>query len=349
MELIKTIEQLRTELQAGVVVEHTTIPVYLVALYSLRGDANARVRDVIHHVLMEEMLHLTLVANLINAIGGKPNLCQKTLMVPFPAPLLPGNNFKVNLSAFSKSTVHDFLQIEKPAPAADQPKGKGRRTIGDFYDCMRDSLKLLHEQHGDTLFSAPSNPQVTGKFYYGPGEIVPVTNLETALFALKTIRDQGEGDSHTIWEREPNYRFKGSLEPAHYYRFKQLLDERSWRLHDDPAKLPTGPGVTVSWNDVYPMKRNPKIEHYDGELKEGALKFNKRYGELLCLLNETFNGKPEKMGVAIPMMSQLRDLAIAVIRQPYPGKKGFNAGPTFEPVDQPCGCSALAKGAVAVK
>ncbi len=52
--------------------EHATIPPYLTALYSIKPDPRKSNHDsynIIRAVAVEEMLHLTLAANLLNAVG----------------------------------------------------------------------------------------------------------------------------------------------------------------------------------------------------------------------------------------------------------------------------------------
>jgi len=71
---IDSIESLREHLQWAVEIEHSTLPPYLCALYSLDPARNPAAVEVVTSVFVEEMLHLTLAANLLNAVGGKPVL-----------------------------------------------------------------------------------------------------------------------------------------------------------------------------------------------------------------------------------------------------------------------------------
>ena len=67
---IDSLEALRRHLQWALELEHSTIPPYLCALYSIREDANPAAAELVRSVFMEEMLHMTLVANVLNAVGG---------------------------------------------------------------------------------------------------------------------------------------------------------------------------------------------------------------------------------------------------------------------------------------
>ncbi|PIY72677.1 MAG: hypothetical protein COY86_10860, partial [Rhodobacterales bacterium CG_4_10_14_0_8_um_filter_70_9] len=72
-------DNLRALLRCAMTVELTTIPAYLTASFSLEDGApgvarNVVARELLRSVLVEEMLHLTLVANILNAVGGRPAL-----------------------------------------------------------------------------------------------------------------------------------------------------------------------------------------------------------------------------------------------------------------------------------
>ena len=69
---ITTLNDLRAHLQWAIELEHATIPPYLCALYSIKPGKNTDAAAAITSVFVEEMLHLTLAANVLNAIGGAP-------------------------------------------------------------------------------------------------------------------------------------------------------------------------------------------------------------------------------------------------------------------------------------
>src|SRR3954465_2835881 len=81
---ITTVEDLRTHLQWAIELEHATIPPYLCALYSLDAARNPAAAEVVQSVFVEEMLHLALAANLLNAVGGKPVLDAPRLLPGYP-------------------------------------------------------------------------------------------------------------------------------------------------------------------------------------------------------------------------------------------------------------------------
>ncbi len=89
---ISTVEDLRTHLQWAIELGHSTIPPCLCALYSLDAARNPEAVEVVQSVFVEEMLHLTLAANLLNAIGRKPLLDAPHLLPGYPRTLPTANS-----------------------------------------------------------------------------------------------------------------------------------------------------------------------------------------------------------------------------------------------------------------
>ena len=69
---ITTLDDLRTHLQWAIELEHSTIPPYLCALYSIKTGHNREATEAITSVFIEEMLHMTLAAK--GAQGKKMTL-----------------------------------------------------------------------------------------------------------------------------------------------------------------------------------------------------------------------------------------------------------------------------------
>jgi hypothetical protein len=69
-KLITEVGHLHYYLRQALKLEHATIPPYITALYSLKPGKNLEAFHIIRAVAVEEMLHLTLVANVLNAVGG---------------------------------------------------------------------------------------------------------------------------------------------------------------------------------------------------------------------------------------------------------------------------------------
>src|SRR5262245_32818636 len=83
---------LKTSLQNAILLEHATIPPYLTAYYTLSGntDSVTYARGIIRDIIVEEMLHLTLAANILIAVGGSPKLNDPLVVPKYPGPLPMG-------------------------------------------------------------------------------------------------------------------------------------------------------------------------------------------------------------------------------------------------------------------
>ncbi|MEN3361622.1 MAG: hypothetical protein V7637_5604 [Mycobacteriales bacterium] len=345
---ITTLEQLHRYLYSALQLEHATIPPYLTALYSLHPETNSDARHILRVVAVEEMLHLSLAANVMNATGGSPDLTGPQFVPKYPAFLPDGEqDFKVDLAPFNEATLDTCLKIERPAKAPTEelrlvPRARSTRqllaanpddpsvqyySIGEFYAEIERGLEYLHAEYrseGRELFVGDPARQVTPEYFYsGGGEAIPVTDLESGLAALGLIAAQGEGLGGGIYD--------GEGELAHYYRFQQLRLEQYYQKGDEPGQ-PSGPPLSIDWNAVYPSLANATLANYpDGsELRAAAVDFNKSYAEFLGLLTRAYTGHPELLLEAVWEMFHIRDGMNRLLRNPLPGSPGTNAAPTFE-------------------
>ncbi|NET40075.1 MAG: hypothetical protein F6K19_50405, partial [Cyanothece sp. SIO1E1] len=112
---IDSIDELRYFLNVAIQLEHATIPPYLSALYSIKPGTNLDAGKIIRVVAVEEMLHLTLSANVLNAVDGKmPKLTYAGFTPDYPSRLPSGEtDFEVSLGKFSPDAVETFLNIER--------------------------------------------------------------------------------------------------------------------------------------------------------------------------------------------------------------------------------------------
>ena len=326
---IDTPESLRQHLQTALVLEHSTIPPYLTALYSIREGANVEAAEVIRSVVMEEMLHMTLVANVMNAVGAEPAVDGPGFVPDYPCPLPHSSGaFEVGLLPFSKPALETFVRIERPAPADAPPQDEDYDTIGQFYRAIEEGLEAL----GPSLFDDPRpERQVQPEhFYYGGGgEVIVVESLDDALRALDEVMEQGEGLDHTIFDGDEQF---GQMEEvAHYFRFNELLQERYYLDTDTPASGPTGPTFPVAWDAVWNVAPNPRAERYRDRpaIHDRMVAFNRLYTRLLGVLHRAFNGEPGELEGAVPLMYELRYAAEALVRIPT-GDGDTTVGPSFE-------------------
>jgi len=327
---ITDLESLRHHLQEALEIEHATIPPYLCALYSIPEGSNREAASVIRSVVMEEMLHLTLVANVMNAVGGTPAIAKAGFIKPYPA-FLPHSNdaFTIDLLPLNEDALETFLKIERPAPPHAPPEADRYHTIGQFYEAVEEGLQRLTSDMGATeVFVGRAGKQVPpGRWYYGGGgDVVPVTDLESALRALKEIVHEGEGLRHSLWDGD------SARELAHYFRFAELRAQRRYRPQDTVESGPTGAEVPLDFGVVAPMRPNPRSDDYRGfpTIHRQMVNGNRIYTRLLRQLERAFTGTPSALGEAVPIMYEFRYQAEALMRIPSPLSPGFTVGPSFE-------------------
>ena len=357
LEKCPNLSELKRMLAAAIQLEHVTIPPYMTALYSIHPETNIEAVEIIRAVLVEEMLHMTLAANLLNSIGGHPNLLDDKFVVNYPAKLPDGEKYvTVSIAKFDPSNLNVFLQIERPSDTnfenhdSSLPKGcfkknnvisgalastfmeiEGKKhyfyTIGDFYEAILDAMKVLEAQalkNGESIFIKNSRSQINSKYFYsGGGKIIKVTGLDTAIKAIRLIQEQGEGYDKGIFDKDG--------EISHYYRFDQLKKKRFYHSDDEPGK-PTGKTIKIDWNAVYNMIPNPKVAMFDSssELCTAAKSFNAHYRKILVLINRAYNGQQHLLLDAIPHMFRLKEYAVSLMRNPIHRKHSYFGGPTFE-------------------
>lgn len=329
-----SLESLREHLQWAIELEHSTIPPYLCALYSIELGRNPEVVEVISSVLVEEMLHMTLAANLLNAVGGRPKLCNPRMLPGYPRPLPHSDrSFEISLFRFGLEAIDTFSKIEHPSPTGSPPESDRYETIGQFYEAIERGLRELTATLGQaSVFCGDPSRQVTDPhFYSGGGRIIAVNSLDTSLAALKEIVEQGEGAHSQVWDGDSDVFHPEREQVAHYYRFQQLKLGRRYRRGDTPRSGPTGDPVSIDWDAVRPMRTNPRTsDHAPGSpIRIAQEGFNHSYCALLLHLEEAFNGAPQILGTAIGSMCTLKAQAQRLMQMPTEDGSE-TAGPTFE-------------------
>ena len=149
VEKLMNIQHLRALLQTALEVEHATIPPYFTALWSIRNGYNRKIHRIIKTVVRQEMLHMGLVANLINAIGGRPSLIHSTFIAKYPTNLPGGLNpdLIVSLEKLSKNVSRDvFMKIEEPDLNFEHQKIRG--AIFEHLKATRCQKINAKSQHG---------------------------------------------------------------------------------------------------------------------------------------------------------------------------------------------------------
>lgn len=331
---ITSLDSLRSHLQTAIEIEHATIPPYLCALYSIKEGTNPFAYANIQSVVMEEMLHMLLAANILNAIGGQPAINQPDFIPEYPTYLPHSDDaFLVPLGKFSKDSINVFLDIEQPAAKCAPPQADNWHTIGQFYDAIKHALRHFDHITPGGIFTGNPDHQLTENDYYGGGgKLVKVVQLSDALLGINEIIGQGEGRNGTILDTDHSL-FGEEIDYAHYFKFNEILLEKEYRPTDKPQDSPSGPSVKVEWDEVWNMQLNPKMADYpeDSQLYQKTLGFNQTYMALLDSIHNACNGNPRELDQSIPLMYDLKYKALELMRTPI--GDGVMAGPSFEYVE----------------
>jgi hypothetical protein len=321
---------LTAALQTALRLEHSTIPPYLYALYSLVPGRNQAVASILESVVEEEMLHMTLIANLLNALGASPAVDDGAFVPHYPGPL-PGSvegDLVVGLAPCSVELVGDvFMVIEQPETPLQFPAGltaADQLTIGEYYARIRRVLTTLD----DADISGDESRQV------GPERVkgsVVVGDVDAACQAIDVIVAQGEGTA-----TEPVEVFGDQY--AHYYRFAEIRHGRRLvpNLDADETTPPerrylyAGDPVPFDPGGVYPVPTDPKADQYaDGSADRYVCNiFNYTYSSLLKVLHSVFNGHPEHLDAGLGLMMSLEQQAKDMMSGS--GTAGHSVGPSFE-------------------
>ena len=331
-----SISDLQQYMQLAIELEHATIPPYLTAQFSIMNGQNQKIKELIHSVVIEEMLHMCIASNILNALGGSPKMNNPDFIPEYPGklPMNIGEGLEVRLKKLTKAQVHDvFMKIEEPVnpiPIEKPPTDlltaekfvpEEFDTIGEFYETMK---KRILELGGDKL---PGNPekQVTSSFY-SKDELFPVITKEDAARAIDIIVEQGEGATSPYDE---------SGELAHYYKFYEIYEGR--QIETVPGSNPpkyafSGPEIPYNEQGVHNIFPDTKVDM----LTEGTLQyrmakdFAEAYNKLLNGLHQVFNGNPDDLGKTFGLMYDVKLYAEKLCATDFPDKAGYKIGPPFQ-------------------
>ena len=251
--------------------EHAVMCTYLYALWSLKRGTDEGVtpeelsaiegwRRSLRQVALEEMLHLSLVNNILAATGASPHLWRPEFPVRpgwFPADVV------MRLSPFGPATLDHFMYIERPEgiqmadgvgfdhpahhprvarPELLSPTPRDYASQGQLYhSVLRGLAKLVEEIGEESVFVGHGEAQVGAAEFGLPG-LFKVTGLDSARRAVEEIVLQGEG--------APAHR-----EGSHYQRFAAIKEELARLQRARPSFEPARPVVEN------PCLDNPRGRH----------------------------------------------------------------------------------------
>lgn len=333
--------------------EHAICCQYLFAGFSLKQGVDEGIDEREHgaierwqrtimEIAAQEMLHLAMVNNLLAAIGaaprvGRPNLPRQGRHYP------PGVQFA--LLPFGEQALRHFLYLERPEgisiedaegfesldeaepvmdPADIVPRPQDFSTVGHLYRSIEEGFKRLVDRHGEEwVFIGDLRSQVTAQTFMWP-ELIPVTDLKSAMEAIDIIVEQGEGP-------------RGHWRDAHYGRLLEVLGEYLTLRRQHPNFEPARPVIPA--NCRQPVDASAATLVSDPVTVGVMDAFNVAYEVLLYLLARFFahgHEDDDQLGrladVAVGLMLEvIRPLGYLITRLPVGDEHpGATAGPSFE-------------------
>lgn len=316
-------------LQLALELEFSTIPPYLSAAYSLDATTNSSIRNLIVRIAKEEMLHMTAVGNVMNAIGIPPQLTNTQFIPEYPylPTMLDMAGFEMNIQSFSRdkavneSLVRDFfMRIEAPenpgvfpvAMDALEAVAPRPKTIGLFYEMI---INIIENDKIPGLFDiAEANAwkQLVAKpTFVSPGLVFP--NFKP-LNVDGTFKDYPllAGYDLKVTDKTSAVKFlKGIVDEgeassqhpiaaeglaAHYYRFESIVKKKNLIVDSSfPEQFAfSGQPLILDPSGVWEFdKINPKEEDYTGVLRDKIHEFNLAYSSILQSLHAAFNAAKE--------------------------------------------------------
>lgn len=333
IQAAKTGDDLHEMVEQAIRVEFSTIPPYLTAMLSFHPGANREIWGMIHEIVAEEMLHMTITSNLLTAIGGTPRLNAPDFLPTYPGPLpmAIGGELTVSLEKFSLDQVRNaFMEIEEPEEKIDIPiaaellMAKKFSTIGEFYGALKEQILAMD----DAIFVGDPARQVVPTDWFGE-KIFPILSAKDAARAIDLIVEEGEGTPDSPLDPYGDF--------AHYYRFEEISNLRHIRADPDVEVGYSFSGDEIPFDEdsVWNITPNQKLADLDSNSQAGrrGSQFSFVFSKLMQSLQSSFTGAPEQFETAMGLMFELKLAGQMLVQLPAikDGQPtGLNAGPVFE-------------------
>jgi hypothetical protein len=352
--IIEDREELIFMLSEAATLENMVMCGYLYATFSLKhekgqGLDSEELRLVggwdraVSQVAVQEMLHLSLVNNLLTSIGAAPHFVRPNFPVQSK---YFASAMQMVLFPFGEQALRHFLYLERPEgmPMRDArslsrrlerskvrdhlelvPATQEFSTIGHLYRGIERGLVHLADKYGEKrLFVGSTRTQATEESFGWP-ELVTVHDLKSAAKAVETIIVEGEGA-------------RGDWKKAHFGRFLKVHDELREVRSRNPGFEPANP-VIPAYVKNHADVSEPVATISDPFTLTVAELFNASYETAMQILTRYFlhvDTSQDELGMlsdsAVGLMSEvLRPLGRLMATLPVgPNHPGKTAGPAFE-------------------
>jgi hypothetical protein len=329
IDRLATVGDAQRLLQTAIGVEFGTLPPYLYAFYSIRPGTNPEASQRIKVIALQEMIHMCLGCNILNALGGNPVIHPQTYPGPLPGDIGPpgGAPLTLHLFPFSTDAMAQGMAIEHPEKALDIPVREAFAagapapkavTIGEFYRRLDAFLGTLPA----TDWTAGRNQIVDNQFF--AGQIFAVNGYADASKAIQQIVSEGEGANDDPLD------FRDEV--AHYYRFGEIYHDRVLTKANTPSGYAFGPAkLGVDWSGAYPAIPDPgshDFSHDPPAARVAQDECNAAFTAMVEALQRAVVGVEGALGQAVRMMFFLRMAARNAFTVPLADPSKV-AGPPF--------------------
>ncbi|MFZ6758179.1 ferritin-like domain-containing protein [Undibacterium sp. Ji50W] len=322
---ITSIAEAQAMLQTAINVEFGTLPPYLYAQLTILPGSNAPAMARLQSITHQEMIHLCLGANILNALGGSPKLNAPTYPGPLPGDIgHDGQVLTLHILPFGKPAMQQGMNIETPVDPIVFPQLKMLElavtkavTIGEFYEALDAYLKTLPA----AAWHVDRNQIVDKQFF--PGQLFAVNNYADAHKAIQVIVSEGEGASDSPLDF--------GKELAHFYRFEEIYRDQVLTSSDSKQGFSWGGPLGVDYTKVYPAIADPQLHDFSKEptaARQAQEACTIAYSAMVDSLNLALNGNAAQLGIAVRKMFDLRMAAIQALHAPLADKHKV-AGPAF--------------------
>jgi hypothetical protein len=322
---ITSVADAQAMLQTAINVEFGTLPPYLYAQLTLLPGSNAPAMARLQTITHQEMIHLCLGANILNALGGSPKLQAPVYPGPLPGDIgHDGQVLILHILPFGEPAMQQGMNIEMPVDPIDFPQMKMAAaptsvavTIGQFYEALDTYLSTLPASAWQT-----NRNQITDSQFFA-GQLFAVNNYADAHKAIQIIVSEGEGASTSPLD------FSNEL--AHFYRFEEMYRNQVLTSSNAPQGFSWGAPLGVDYSKVYPAVPDPQLLDYSTQptaAKEAQDACTVAYTAMVDSLNLALNGEVAQLGIAVRRMFDLRMAAIKALGTPLADPNTV-AGPAF--------------------
>ena len=307
-------------------------------------------RGVLLEVCHEEMIHFLMVNNILMAMGepfyaATPNFSEINRCFPIEVDFALEPLNASSIQRFIRFETPDFLEedltneVALGDPKADDLHGYG--SLSELYRQIRQAIETIPDlfvvKKGNTggehhLFLREETNKKHPHFQF------QVDDVESALFAIDFIVEQGEGC-------DPD---SPKFEKSHYQQFQRIaqkLSQQHLQHISTKNSIKNSTQRLLPWNPAYPSLRNPTLNYQDyhsnivtvPQTREVMEIFNHCYFLMMQLMVQHFGLNPyaslrrsKLMNASIDIMTgMMRPLGELLMTLPS-GKRGKTAGPSFE-------------------